>query len=68
MNGPTTARSAGGVVTLSAGVAAAEPAAGGSPADLLAATDRALYRAKRSGRNIVVVEEETEAPRRERVR
>jgi diguanylate cyclase (GGDEF)-like protein len=38
-------------VTVSLGVACARPAMGGAPADLVAAADRALYRAKRDGRN-----------------
>ena len=43
-----------GVVTLSIGVAEAEPAANSwSATDLVAASDRALYRAKRLGRNRV---------------
>jgi diguanylate cyclase (GGDEF)-like protein len=44
-----------GVVTLSIGVAEAEPAANNwSAMDLVAASDRALYRAKRLGRNRVI--------------
>ncbi len=41
------------VVTVSIGVASAQPAEGSSPADLVRAADRALYRAKRDGRNCV---------------
>jgi len=43
-----------GVVTLSAGVATAQPEERTSPAALVAAADGALYRAKREGRNRVV--------------
>ncbi|HXO20709.1 MAG TPA: diguanylate cyclase [Thermoanaerobaculia bacterium] len=41
------------VVTVSLGVAAALPAAGRSPEEQLAAADRALYLAKREGKNCV---------------
>lgn len=43
----------GSVVTLSAGVASALPRRGGSPAELIAQADRALYQAKRKGKNRV---------------
>jgi diguanylate cyclase (GGDEF)-like protein len=43
----------GGRVTVSVGVAAANPAEGGSTADLIAAADRQLYEAKAAGRNCV---------------
>jgi diguanylate cyclase (GGDEF)-like protein len=43
----------GGMVTLSAGVAAAWPRRGGYPDELIARADQALYLAKRSGKNRV---------------
>ena len=42
-----------GRLTVSIGVAALEPAVGGSPQDLIAAADRELYRAKGDGRDRV---------------
>ena len=42
-----------GVVTISLGVATAEPGGGSSPEMLVAAADEALYRAKRAGKNRV---------------
>src|SRR5213075_1305309 len=41
------------VVSISVGIASTLPADGGSPAELVAAADRALYRAKAEGRNRV---------------
>ena len=40
-------------ITISLGVASVVPKLGTSPATLVAAADRALYQAKRSGRNCV---------------
>jgi diguanylate cyclase (GGDEF)-like protein len=43
------------VVTISLGVSSAVPGPEDSPADLLGAADRALYRAKEEGRNRIVI-------------
>jgi diguanylate cyclase (GGDEF)-like protein/PAS domain S-box-containing protein len=50
-----------GIVTVSLGVAAQQPRQGGDPAGLVAAADRALYEAKRRGRNQTFVAEEGDA-------
>jgi diguanylate cyclase (GGDEF)-like protein len=50
---PHSAGVAAPVVTVSVGVACCHPQAGGSPADLVDASDRALYKAKKAGRNRV---------------
>lgn len=47
-----------GMVTISLGVAAQQPSEGGDAASLLAAADRALYEAKRRGRNQTFAAEE----------
>ena len=52
----------GPVVTVSVGLAWAEPRADGAPADLVEAADRALYRAKQAGRNRVAIDDEGAAP------
>jgi len=50
--------SAGGIVTASFGVGACEPAAGESRDAFVAAVDRAMYRAKRGGRDRVCATDE----------
>jgi len=50
---PNEASTTGPHVTVSLGVASVVPTQGVAPATLVAAADRALYRAKRSGRNCV---------------
>lgn len=54
----------GGMVTLSLGVAAMAPGQAVSPRSLLEAADRALYAAKREGRDLV----RAEAPERREAR
>jgi diguanylate cyclase (GGDEF)-like protein len=48
-------------ITVSAGVASAVPGRAGAPEALIATADRAMYRAKRDGRNRVVVSSEAVA-------
>ena len=55
---PHPSSDAGRVVSVSIGVASAQPGDGTTPADLVGAADRALYRAKREGRNRVRGSEE----------
>jgi two-component system chemotaxis family response regulator WspR len=47
-------------VTISVGVATAEPRSGHMPRDLVGAADRALYLAKQAGRNCVRLPQEGE--------
>jgi diguanylate cyclase (GGDEF)-like protein len=54
--------SVGPLVTLSIGVAVDAPRARGSPAALLEAADRALYRAKAAGRNRIALAPALDAP------